>query len=429
MSARFLIFLLIAVLGSTTVEAQKRDASKIRKERTVTEKKIKETQGKLKQNEKQLGNSRTTVGVMKKELDSKTRQITAEEQQLSRIDSHISSVSDSIASLDNELSRLYSGYSASMRKMQTATANKSRFTYLLSASSVNDVLRRLRYLRRFNRWKKQRIEQLKATSAKANEARLRLASLQDSRSKVLQNLQADSRSIEQKLVASTNEVARLQSENKSLQNDLKKSQRRLSNLDADLDRMIRLQEQQRKAEQEKAKKQRAQKNTSGSKSQKSDSPKAAPAPKPKEGVADYDRALSGSFESNKGKLLFPVSGSYKIVKGFGKQKHPELPNVTTENSGVDIGVQSGAKARAIYTGKVSAIFRQEGYGNVVMVRHGNYLSIYANIQSLDVKTGDNLKTGQSIGSIGQDPDGKPYATLHFELRKERSKLNPLSWVR
>ena len=83
------------------------------------------------------------------------------------------------------------------------------------------------------------------------------------------------------------------------------------------------------------------------------------------------------------------------------------------NSGIDIGVKPGTKARAIYEGTVSAIFKQDGFGNIVMVRHGNYLSIYANLSSLNVKSGDTLKAGQSIGTVGADADGGRGAVLHF----------------
>ena len=147
------------------------------------------------------------------------------------------------------------------------------------------------------------------------------------------------------------------------------------------------------------------------------------------GVAEADRKLNGSFEGNKGNLLFPVSGKYRIVRGFGRQKHPELEHVETDNSGIDVEALSGSYARAIFAGKVSAIFKQPGFNTIVMVRHGSYLSIYANLAGLNVKVGDAVKAGQRIGSIYADPDDGNRAILHFELRKERQKLNPTLWVK
>lgn len=144
---------------------------------------------------------------------------------------------------------------------------------------------------------------------------------------------------------------------------------------------------------------------------------------------DAEFKLSGSFSSNKGKLPFPVIGNYSIVRSFGRQKHPELKYVETYNSGIDIEAEQGAEARAIFDGKVSAIFQQPGYNNIVMVRHGNYLTIYAGLADIYVKTGDTLKGGQLIGKIFSDIDDENRTLLHFEIRKEREKLDPEQWLK
>ena len=144
---------------------------------------------------------------------------------------------------------------------------------------------------------------------------------------------------------------------------------------------------------------------------------------------DEEYKLSGSFASNKGKLPYPVTGNCRIVRRFGRQKHPELKYVETDNPGIDIEASQGAQARAVFDGKVSAIFQQPGYNNIVMVRHGNYLTIYAGLANIYVKTGDTLKMGQAIGVVFTDKDDENRALLHFEIRKEREKLNPELWLK
>lgn len=163
-------------------------------------------------------------------------------------------------------------------------------------------------------------------------------------------------------------------------------------------------------------------------------PVPAPAKKPAPSSPGFNKAedarkLTGSFESNKGRLLFPVSGHYKIVRPFGRHQHPDLPHVTTDNGGIDIEVAPGGNARAVFAGTVSAIFRQPGFNTIVMVRHGNYLTIYANLSDLMVKNGDSLKQGQTIGRVYSDPDDDNRSILHFELRREKEKLNPSAWVK
>ena len=117
------------------------------------------------------------------------------------------------------------------------------------------------------------------------------------------------------------------------------------------------------------------------------------------------------------------------MKGFGRQPHPELKHVETDNSGIDIEAPRGTSARAIFDGTVSAIFKQPGFNTIVMIRHGEYISIYAGLGTLSVKNGQKVTSGQAIGTIFTDPDNDNRSILHFEIRKERQKLNPTLWVR
>ena len=150
---------------------------------------------------------------------------------------------------------------------------------------------------------------------------------------------------------------------------------------------------------------------------------------PVKSKSDDYAALTGSFESNKGKLPYPIGGSCRVVRAFGKQRHPELRHVMTDNGGVDLEAPHGAVARAVFAGKVSAVFSQPGYGMVVMVRHGHYLTIYVGLESLTVATGTEVKSGQALGTVVDDAEGGGKALLHFEIRHEKTKLNPMDWLR
>jgi septal ring factor EnvC (AmiA/AmiB activator) len=144
-------------------------------------------------------------------------------------------------------------------------------------------------------------------------------------------------------------------------------------------------------------------------------------------MAEYtgDRQLSKVFEKNKGKLPMPITGSYAIVSRFGQYAVEGLKNVNLDNKGIDIKGQKGAKARAIFDGEVSAVFQFGGYTNV-LVRHGSYISVYCNLSSASVKQGQKVKTHDSIGTIDTDSSGN--TILHFQLRKETTKLNPEQWL-
>lgn len=165
---------------------------------------------------------------------------------------------------------------------------------------------------------------------------------------------------------------------------------------------------------------------------KSPTPEPKPTPAPKAAyasTADADRKLTGSFESNKGRLLFPVAGKYTITSQFGTYNHPDFSKVQMNNLGIDVEVPRGTSTRAVFEGVVSYIFRSEGYHNVVIVRHGSYLTVYGGIDALAVKKGDKVRAGQNLGSLFSDPDDGGRTSLHFEIRHEKQKLNPTEWVR
>ncbi|MCM1476037.1 MAG: peptidoglycan DD-metalloendopeptidase family protein [Muribaculaceae bacterium] len=155
---------------------------------------------------------------------------------------------------------------------------------------------------------------------------------------------------------------------------------------------------------------------------KPSAPAPAPAPTPAQ-------AGGGDFASMKGSLPKPVSGTFKVISPFGRQSLPDLPDVTYDNPGVDVEVAKGATVMAVYAGKVSGVYVVPGFSNVVIVNHGNYYTVYGNLSSASVKVGDNVKQGQALGKVAADADDPSHSLLHFEVWKNREKLNPMSWVR
>ena len=135
-----------------------------------------------------------------------------------------------------------------------------------------------------------------------------------------------------------------------------------------------------------------------------------------------DVRISGNFESNRGRLPMPITGSYRVVSHFGQYNVDGLRNVTLDNKGINIKGEAGAQARSIFDGEVSAVFSFGGT-MVVMVRHGSYISVYCNLSSVNVARGQKVTTRQVLGRVGQDD------ILQFQLRKGTAKLNPEQWLR
>ena len=141
-----------------------------------------------------------------------------------------------------------------------------------------------------------------------------------------------------------------------------------------------------------------------------------------------ERKLSDDFAGNRGRLPSPVAGRYTIVSPFGEQQHQQLKYVRTNNSGIDIQVNPGSDARAVFNGEVTRVFVVPGFNNSVIVRHGNYLTVYSNLSQVYVKAGDRVTTRQAIGKIFSDTEDNNSTILHFQLWKEKTKLNPTPWL-
>ena len=132
--------------------------------------------------------------------------------------------------------------------------------------------------------------------------------------------------------------------------------------------------------------------------------------------------MSGTFESNRGRLPMPIVGSYRIMNHFGTNTVPDVKgHVTLDKKGIDIKGQPGAAVRCIFDGEVSAVM---GYGGttVVIVRHGTYLSVYCDLASVNVSRGQKVSARQTIGRVGSD------GLMQFQLRRGNEKLNPERWL-
>ena len=307
-----------------------------------------------------------------------------------------------------------------------------------AAKSFSEAYSRIRYLRRFSAWRERRAENIRRGIDRIAAQRARLTSLRHSQDLAYRKAEETQTTLSRQQAESEKMVTSLRKEDSALRAMLKEQKRKSAALDRELDRLIAAEqariarEEAERARREREKEKNKAKGSSGTKA--SDTGRSAKdvasANAPTRTAASTSAsALTGSFEANKGRLLFPVAGSYKIVRRFGRQPHPTLRHVETENSGIDIEVSPGTQARSIFAGKVSAIFRQDGFNSIVMIRHGRYISIYANLSAVTVKQGDSVKTGQNIGTVFSDPDDSNRTTLHFEIRNERQKLNPSQWVR
>lgn len=436
-----ILFIIIVILITQPYDVfGARNVSKVKRQKQNTQREIRETDRKIQQNTRATKRQLNALNRITAEISSQNKEIAKLSAMSDSLNKHIALLQDSIDFCEQQYYALRENYAKAVRSIHIHNSSLDKILFIFSSESFSQAVRRMRYLQEFSRWRERQSANIQEVHTSLLLKRHALDSLLQSKSIALQKINLAHRDLQTKRGRQQAVVNNLRSEGASLKALLTKQKRQAAALDRELEQLI-AEEERRAAEQAERRKTAESKPENKGNS----TPQASTAKPPqnttststtkKTGsttgyqMSNAEIALSGSFESNKGKLPFPVSGKYKVVKPFGRQQHPELKYVVTDNGGIDIETEQGTKARAVFDGKVSAVFQPEGYHTVVMVRHGNYISIYANLVHTSVAPGDNVKAGQSIGEIYADPEDDNRATLHFEIRKEREKLNPSLWVK
>ena len=139
-----------------------------------------------------------------------------------------------------------------------------------------------------------------------------------------------------------------------------------------------------------------------------------------------EKTLSSNFVSNKGKLPWPVERGV-ISSSYGKHASVVSDKVTVTNNGIDIATTDGAQARAVFDGEVASVTKLTGANTVVIIRHGEYFTVYSNLENVTVKRGDKVKTKQNIGKVHTSTTENK-TELHFELLKETNRQDPAGWL-
>lgn len=425
MLKRLLLIVTVLAIGAVLADGAKpRSSTAIKNEQKNTRSEIKNTKNRIDKNKKATQQKLDNLGELRARIDKQVIGIDSLNRRVAQLDTSITRAADQVSRTNDTVNVLRQDLKESLKAMRTRRRLKNNVAFIFSAQSFNQAFKRIEYVEQLNQWRQRKIVSLKEAMARLEQQKAGLEKLRSEKSTTLAQLNAGKQTLEVKRKDEEIMLGDLRKESTQLNALLKKQQQRLRQLDNELDRIIAL-EQQRAEEQRRAEeRRRAQENK-----KKGKDGKTQPTQPQQGGYADADRKLSGSFEANRGQLLFPVAGKYTIVSTFGRSQHRTLSNIEVNNSGIDIAVVPGTKARAVFGGTVSSVFFMNGFQNIVMIRHGQYITVYAGLTGLTVKKGQQVTAGQTLGTVYTDNDDAARTVLHFEVRRERQKLNPTEWVR
>lgn len=421
-------------------QARPRSAESIRSEQDATNRRISETSSKINLTGAELKRQLNTLNSLNADITRQQATVTSMRQRIDSLHSAIGTTTDTIAILERQLEDMRNAYAHALRQIQPSATSMNVLSFIFSASSFSEAYSRLRYLNRFSQWRRDKALEIDKALDRVARRRQHLTALRHAQDVAYRDARDAERSLTQKQNESRRMVDDLRRQDTQLRAELARQKKQAQALDRELDRIIAA--EQARIAREEAERQRAAKNTAKGGTSKTPAPAGKDSSSPSardiasarasEHVAASTRAsdLDGSsFASNKGRMLFPVAGRYKIVRPFGRQPHPTQRHVMTDNSGIDIEVSPSTQARAVFAGTVSAIFHQDGFQTIIMLRHGSHLTVYAGLATTDVRVGQKVTAGQPLGTIYSDPADGDRTILHFEVRNERTKLNPTQWVR
>ena len=407
-----------------------------------TTQKIKDLENQRNELQQQIAESETLLRSTKKDVKSQldnlaliNGQIADRKKYISAIERDVKSLNGEITTLQRQLKTLQRDlkdkkekYEASVQYMYRNKSIQEKLMFIFSAENLSQTYRRLRYVREYANYQRLQAVEIERKQKQVQAKKSELETTRAAKEKLLKEGEAEKKKLEKQEKDRQGILNGLKRKQQGIQSEINKKRRSAQKLNAQIDRLIEIEiEKARKRAEEEVRKKAKEKEAKSDK-QSSTKPAVPSTPVISGKVEKYrmnteDRQLSGNFEKNRGILPMPITGPYVIVGRFGQ--YAVTKNVRLDNKGIDIRGKEGAKARAIFDGEVSAIFKYNGLSNV-LVRHGNYISVYCNLSSVSVSKGSKVKTKDVIGTIQKDASGNP--VLHFQLRKETAKLNPEAWL-
>ena len=456
-----LALLLVSSLLALTPEAaaqgrKSKTLQRLEQERKQLLRSIEASDKKLQQLRRDTRNEEQTLRTVKEQVEQRRQVVAVLGNEVSGLQARIDTLSGHIGRLHRREGALLLRYRAALVQLQRIDTHIDPVLFVLSSQNPAEARERQRFLSRYSKAVREASVALRTTRTEIEATKAEVGRTHSEKEQLLSLREAEKKKLEAEEQQRAAQVKDLQGKQQVLAQDLSKQKKRAEDLDRKIQAQVEaeiLAAQRRAAElqrrREEARRRQAQRtqptpppSTGRSGRSKGTTPPPPPPPpaddEPEERRAATpggyamdanERALASSFAQNKGRLPAPIRGSYSILRTFGVHQHSEHNRVQVNSSGVDFGVNGDSRAYAVFSGVVSRVFVIPGYGTAVILRHGNYLTVYANLSSVAVSTGSRVSTGQSIGSVGASPDGSSGRLLHFQLWHERTKLNPLAWIK
>jgi murein hydrolase activator len=409
---QFLVIILLGTLSLGLCAQNSKRINDLENKRKQALEQIEKMSRELNKTKKTTKNTLYRLNVLSDQIKAREKYVQELNTQMAIINSEVDENQKEYTELSRQLSVKKDNYARSLRLMARRNQTEDKLMFVLSSRDLNQLMRRVRYLDQYSKYQKIQARQISHKQDDLSEKRIALELSYKEKENVKGKQQQEASQLERERGAKKQLVSQLKGQEKQLNAEMQKQKRQADQFARQIQNIIA--EEARKAAERAA----ADKSK----------PRTA-AVKGGYAMTVEEKQLSGDFGSHQGSLGYPVSLPGTIIVHFGEQKYQDLKYVSNSSKGIDIQTKAGASAMCVFNGVVSKVFALPGFNNSVIVRHGNYLTVYANLSSVYVKSGQKLKTGEALGKIFVDGEQGNLTVLHFQIWKDTNRLNPESWLR
>lgn len=389
-AGKFLPCFLICILCSFSVAAQK-SKSQLQKEKQQNLEKIKEVEKIIDETTAKKKNSLGELNALNQQINQQEKLVRSIKGEVGLLDSEIGENKDIIRTLEDDVSKLKKEYASMLFAAQKANNSTTRLTFLFSSASFDQLIMRLRYMRQYGETRKLQGEQIVKVQDELSGHVKEISVRREEKNQLLNEQLSANENLSRLKQKQSALVRSLVKEEKKLRKDLEETKKAIAKLDKLIENLI-------KEEMERA----LRTNNSDA------------------------VALSNSFEDNRNKFLWPVSSGF-VSQKFGRQNHPVLKGIVQQNNGVNIQTQEDQKVKTIFQGEVRRVAFIQGLGSTVIIKHGEYLTVYAGLKEVFVRSGQKVTTNQEIGKVFSNTDG--VSELRFQIFKNTTALDPQVWLK
>ncbi|MCX6195869.1 MAG: peptidoglycan DD-metalloendopeptidase family protein [Flavobacteriia bacterium] len=426
------------------------NSKSLKKEQQQLESKISNTKKLLKQVKSNQQNSLNAIRLIDNQIKSREDLVRIYDIQVRAAEIEIIEKKQRINRLKERISNLKTQFRSMMLYSYKHRGNHRNIMFILSSQNYNEAYKRNSYLKKLAEIQKKQVAIIKQNQKVIYSDIQTINNNKQEKLSIIEEKKTEKKLIEIDRGVKQQTFNKFKQEEKNLFTQLEVAERKKQNLKQEITKAIKLEiliEQKKqeeiakkeRAKKEKAEKEKAEKLANEEKTIGNAEPKkenlesksientenkiVSTYTEPKESIA-----LGKNFQLSKGLLPWPVN-SGSITEKYGKNPHPTLNGVITNNNGIDITCSIGSNVRAVFGGEVSSIFSIQGAGKVIIVKHGNYRSVYSNIKDTYVKIGAKVATKQNIGSLIQEGN---LSICHFEIHQVvngvTQSLNPSLWI-